>query len=244
MKLPSREENAGASGEGFDFDGEYGRVYEDLVKQVMPCYEQISWITLAFLDRCVGAESRILIAGAGTGTETITIASARPAWRIVAVEPSAQMMTVLKERVLRHSSELHVALVQGTVCDLPQNELYDGATAILVMHLLPDDGTKLVFLRSIIQRLKRNARFILIDGQRELSDDHTQRFLTAWQTYCRERGTPQSTLDRHSNAITSGESPFISESRTIELLQQAGFGRIDKCFSVFHWNGYVCEKTE
>jgi tRNA (cmo5U34)-methyltransferase len=236
--------NASSSIHSFDFDGAYGQAYEDLVKQVMPCYEQLPEVALAHLGEFQAGAPTLLVAGAGTGTETIAIASARSSWRIVAVEPSAQMMAILRARVAQTRLEPQITLVHGTVSDLPEGTLYDAATALLVMHLLPDDGTKLLFLTSICARLQVNAPFILVDGQYDASAERSKRMLAAWRTYGRDRGAPEATLERHISAISSGESPFVSESRTLDLLHQAGFGRVDVCLSVFHWTGYVCVRRK
>ena len=58
--------------QAFDFDGEYGRGYDELARQVIPAYEQIFRATAALFENELPSDARVLVVGSGTGTEVAT----------------------------------------------------------------------------------------------------------------------------------------------------------------------------
>lgn len=56
-----------------------------------------------------------------------------------------------------------VQLYRGYVDSLPEAKIYDAATLLLVMHFIPDDGSKLLLLQNIAKRLRSGATFVLAD---------------------------------------------------------------------------------
>ncbi len=55
-----------------------------------------------------------------------------------------------------------LTLIEGTVLDAPLGP-FDAATCILVLHVIPDDGTKARTLENVHRRLKPGAPFVLVD---------------------------------------------------------------------------------
>ena len=56
------------------------------------------------------------------------------------------MLLIARKKVAAASLENRISLVRGLINDVAEKD-FDAATSILVMHFLPDDGTKLNFLK-------------------------------------------------------------------------------------------------
>lgn len=66
------------------------------------------------------------------------------AWQMLGVDPSSNMLAIAKDKIQRYNLSQRVQLFHGFTQGLPSTPLYDAATCILVMHFLPDDGSKLL----------------------------------------------------------------------------------------------------
>jgi tRNA (cmo5U34)-methyltransferase len=61
---------------------------------------------------------------------------------VQAVDPSEQMIEIARNKVIQAHLENQIELFKGLTHELPSKRIYNGATCILVSHLLPDDGTQ------------------------------------------------------------------------------------------------------
>lgn len=126
-------------------------------QRVMPGVETLYTLVRATLESATPPGARLLLVGAGGGREAEALLPSDHGFGLVGVDPSADMLALVPP----HPGRLE--LVQGLVEDLPADPGFDGATALLVMHFLPDDGAKLAFLRQIRRRLRPGAPLILAD---------------------------------------------------------------------------------
>lgn len=127
--------------------------YDAMMGQVFPGYEQLPLILLSHLRTYLGAGARVLDAGCGTGSALTTFATNQRDWSFVGVDPAESMLDMARAKIDGAGAADRVALVFGSVDALPTEPAFDAATAILVEHLLPDDGAKLQFLEGIWRRL-------------------------------------------------------------------------------------------
>jgi tRNA (cmo5U34)-methyltransferase len=74
------------------------------------------------------------------------------------------MLSLAGKKTSEMNIKNKINLVRGYVDDLEDTERFDGATCILVMHFLRDDGSKLGLLQNISRRLKPGAPLVLVDG--------------------------------------------------------------------------------
>ncbi len=164
-----------------------GLSYDRLVRQVIPGYESLAALSVAMLASALpdGAQNpRILMVGCGTGAELLAAARFEPDWQLTGVDASAEMLAIAGRRLADLGATAD--LIPSRVEDLPSEARFDGATAILVLHLIPDDGSKLAFLAAIAQRLQPGAGLILVDllaetdpvlqTQLEAAEDRFQRY--------------------------------------------------------------------
>ncbi len=200
-----------------------GLSYDRLVRQVIPGYESLAALSVAMLAAALPPEvsaPQVLMVGCGTGAELLAATRFEPDWRLTGVDASAEMLAVAGQRLADLGAT--ATLVPSRVEDLPQEARFDGATAILVLHLIPDDGSKLAFLAAIARRLTPGAGLILVDLLAQ-SDPVLQAQLDAaedrFQRYNGLGPDEREQLRRQ----TAEETYRVPPSRIAGLLNAAGF---------------------
>jgi len=223
-----------------DFNGEWSNEYDDTAHKIIPAYHSIYELTQHLLRSRLDKEARILVAGAGTGKEIIDCSQNNPHWSFTGFDPAEPMLSIAEKKVAAASLENKISLVLGLIDDVTEKD-FDAATAILVMHFLPDDGTKFNFLKGIANKLKSGALIVLVDLEGEIGSDEYNTLNAAWknqQLYIRSK------KDRVEEefAIREKEVHFIPQKRIESLLTDVGFTKIHKFFKAYLFGGYVAIK--
>src|SRR5262249_32518579 len=187
--------------------------------------------------------SELLIVAAGTGAEILELGKTNPGWRFLGVDPAQPMLDLAKEKIEAAGLADRVRLFNGFVSDLPIDELYDGGTAAMIMHFVPDNGGKLKLLCDVATRLKPGAPLVLMDAHGDLSAPGSQRFLEAWKHQQNLAGVEweevESGMKERMKAIH-----FVSPSRIEQLLKEAGFRRIQHFFQNLIVGGWIAFKGQ
>ncbi|NJM19544.1 MAG: class I SAM-dependent methyltransferase [Richelia sp. RM2_1_2] len=218
-----------------------GSEYDNMAPLVLPGYEAMHQMTLACLQANLPADANILVVGAGTGMELVKFGKGNSKWQILGVDPSEKMLTIAQEKIQQHNLSEQVKLFQGYTDDLADTSIYDAATSILVMHFIPDDGGKLAFLQSIAQRMKSSSAFILVDVFGEKGTDDFQQIISIIKEFWQERGIPEAKQIELLETMEQGVYP-ISETRVLELLQQAGFSKVIRFYTGLWVGGWMALK--
>ncbi|HYO87655.1 MAG TPA: class I SAM-dependent methyltransferase [Candidatus Limnocylindrales bacterium] len=229
---------AGMSTRPFDFDSSYGSTYEATVRRAIPAHEHTMRMTAALLAARLPENAHILVVGAGGGMEVCELGAARPGWHITGVDPSALMIDIARDRVARNGLSQRVTLVQGTADALPAEPLYDAATCMMVMHMLPDTGAKAALLAPIAARLKPGAPLILTDA---FGDALPEGYVPAWRWFQRGMGRSEEEITALELQVRAGVH-FVPEARIAELLAEAGFSAPVQFFHAFWFGGWMTEK--
>jgi tRNA (cmo5U34)-methyltransferase len=205
-------------------------------------YETIHTAINAILRAVLGAESEILIVGAGTGAEILELGQTNPYWRFLGVDPAQPMPDLAKEKIEAAGLADRVCLFNGFVGDLPIGKLCDGATAAMIMHFVPDDGGKIEFLRAIASRVKSGAPLVLMDANGDLTAPESELLIEAWKQQQNLAGVKwdevESGMKERMKAIH-----FVSCERIEQLLAEAGFHRIQRFFQNFMLSGWIAFKA-
>ncbi|CAJ37298.1 class I SAM-dependent methyltransferase [Methanocella arvoryzae] len=217
--------------------------YDDSIRLFTAAYEPLFDMAHASLRSIAGETAGILIVGAGTGMEICTFGQKSSGWHFTGVDPSAEMLAISGKKIAEKGLSERVELVNGYCDDLPESCLYDGATCILVMHFLPDDGSKLRLLQSISRHLKRGAPLILVDDTGEPKSEEFWRTVDAWRTYVKTKGADPKLVDEGFSGQILKRLHFVPEGRIYELLDQAGFEKPSRFFTAFLYCGWVAVKN-
>ena len=181
-------------------------------------------------------DSDLLVVGAGGGLETRYLATVEPDWRFVGVDPASAMLD-LARAIAGPAAGDRLTLIEGTVVDAPAGP-FDGATCVLVLGLIADDGGKLSLLEGVRQRLKPGAPFILVDQCIDLAAADAPRRLDRYASYALRSGVAAETVMKAKAAIGASTS-MVPDWRDRELLDQAGFGDVELFYAGMAWRGWV-----
>ena len=227
-------------GEQKDFSGEFSNEYDDMAHKIIPAYHSIYELTQHLLRDKLGKEAKILVAGAGTGKEMIDCSQNNPHWSFTGFDPAELMLSIARKKVAAASLENRISFVPGLINDVAEKG-FDAATSILVMHFLPDDGTKLNFLKGIADKLKPGALIVLVDLEGEIGSDEFNTLNAAWKNQqLFKRG--ENHRVREKFIMREQEVHFIPQKRIESLLEEAGFIKIHKFFKAYLFGGYVALK--
>ncbi|WNZ26129.1 class I SAM-dependent methyltransferase [Leptolyngbya sp. NK1-12] len=224
----------------FDFDSPSARPateYDTAARQSIPGYDALLSMVAALFQHHLPNQAHLLIVGAGGGNELETLSSIQSDWQFTGVDPSENMLAVARSKVEQLGIGERVTLHKGVVGDLPLQR-FDAATSLLVMHFLPDDGSKLDYLQAIAARLKPGSPFLLVDLQGDKQSDAFKLLVEGWQTRARLAGMEPQRLTEFVNRMQQ-HLPCIPESRTLELLQQTGFKNAVRFYTAFMFSGWL-----
>jgi tRNA (cmo5U34)-methyltransferase len=215
--------------------------YDGRIRNLFSFYETIHTAINAVLRVCLGPESELLIIGAGTGAEILQLGKTNPGWRFLGVDPAKPMLALAKEKIAAAGLTDRVRLYNGFVGDLPIDKLYDGATAAMIMHFVPDGGGKIEFLRTIASHLKSDAPLVLMDASGDLTASESELLIDAWKQQQVLAGAKweevESGMKERMKAIH-----FVPSKRIEQLLAEAGFHRIQRFFQNFMLGGWIAFK--
>jgi tRNA (cmo5U34)-methyltransferase len=223
-----------------DFNGEWSNEYDDTAHKIIPAYHSIYELTQHLLRDRLNNEARILVAGAGTGKEIIDCLQNNPHWSFTGFDPAEPMLSIARKKVAAFSLESKISLVLGLIEDVEKKD-FDAATAILVMHFLPDDGAKLNFLKAIADKLKPGAPIVLVDLEGEIGSDEYNVLNAAWKNQQLFIRADNDRVDKEF-AMREKEVHFIPQERIELLFKEAGFIKIHKFFKAYLFGGYVAIK--
>ena len=215
--------------------------YDERIRKTFPFYETIHTAINAVLRVYLGAESEVLIVGAGTGAEILELGKTNSTWRFLGVDPAKPMLDLAKEKIEAAGLTDRVSLFNGLVGDLPIGKLCDGATSAMIMHFVPDDGGKIEFLRSIASHLKPGAPFVLMDANGDLNAPESELLIEAWKQQQVLAGVKRDEVESGMQERIK-TIHFVSPSRMEQLLAQAGFHRMQRFFQNFIVGGWIAFK--
>jgi tRNA (cmo5U34)-methyltransferase len=205
------------------------------LEQFVPGYRVMQRMAAQLLAEQAGRDAEILVLGAGGGLELETFAGLEPRWRFTGVDPAPEMIKAARFVVDAAGAGERVSLIEGLIDDAPDRP-FDGATCLLTLHFVPDDGGKLETLQLIRQRLKPGAAFVLVDlciGGPD-ADRLRDRYATSALMAGAEAGDVASTKARLVEMLHT-----VSPSRDEALLAEAGFKDIDLFYAALSWRGWA-----
>ncbi|MDQ3712894.1 MAG: class I SAM-dependent methyltransferase [Acidobacteriota bacterium] len=211
--------------------------YQNNSRKFIPGYDGLYSLAEILLAENLPDKPEILIVGAGGGKEVTQFGRAFPNANFTGVDPSQKPLDAARELVEKNNLQARVALLLGTIDDLEEKQ-YDAATALLVMHFLKDDGSKLDFLKAIHRRLKPGAQFIIADGCFDKNSKEFDWLLNAFISHARLNGALPEILN-NTHKFIEESSPFITETRELELFAEANFGEIRSFFQGLWFRGWV-----
>ncbi|HEY9768322.1 MAG TPA: hypothetical protein V6C71_07405 [Coleofasciculaceae cyanobacterium] len=116
---------------------------------------------------------------------------------------------------------------------------------MLVMHVLPDNGSKLQLLKDTARRLRASAQLVLADLHGDKSLPYFAKFKEAWQSLYFSQLDNKSRVEAETNFQTSMNNSiyFVPEARIIELLPTTRFNQVTKFYNAFLFGAWIAQYT-
>lgn len=202
----------------------------------MPGGDALYATMCAIFEAGLPAGASILVSGAGGGHEIEDLGKSPSAFRLLGVDPSADMLAIAKPYADAVQPPGRATLIHGVAADLPADVLYDAATSVMIMHFLPDDGSKAAYLRAIRARLRIGAPYIHTDVT--FDDPQSRaRLLPVISRFAAIAGLPD-----FGAQLAGSQGVFpISEARTRALFDEYGFRVVAPIYRGLWFAGWWAE---
>ena len=202
----------------------------------MPGHAGVLQMAGILLREHAPADARVLVVGAGGGLDTRALAQAQSDFRFVGVDPAPPMLDLARQ-VIGAELAARVELIEGTVEAAPDGP-FDAATCILVLGVLPDDGSKLSTLRGVRRRLRPGAPFVLVDHCLDRSAPDFERKLERYAAYASASGVDPEVVGNAKTHLRTnpGLVPF---ERDEALIDEAGFRDRESFYLGMAWRGWL-----
>ena len=198
---------------------------------------------LHFLTRLALAElpdnARVLCVGVGTGAEILSLATERPNWSFLGVDPSLEMLDVGRRRLNEAGVLDRCDLVQGYVEDVPDKD-FDAVISLLVAHFVKLEDRP-AFYRAIHDRLKPGGRFVSAEISSDLDSPEFPVMLEDWKQVQRLMGATEETLASLSEMLRNVLC-VLSKAVTEALWREAGFSLPVTFFQAFMVRGWHAQR--
>ena len=214
--------------------------YEGLARTAVFCYDQLFLMVLSLLAENQNESADVLVVGCGTGMELKTFGDLMPNWSITGVDPSEEMIKLSKAKLDEYKLNDRIMLHQGFVESLPEEEKYDYATLIFVLRFIQNAEDKKSLFRSIANKLKPGAKFIIIDQYGDPGNVEFKYMSDTWKNFMKFSGSPPEMVNKI--AQQAGEKSLINEQELLELLTEAGFEKINRFYNSFIHGGWIVHK--
>ena len=208
--------------------------YAERTAMLVPGYRDMQRMAMVLLAERSPADARVLVLGAGGGLELEMFAQANPAWRLDAIDPSAEMLELARRRLEPHRQR--VRLVQGYIGDAPPGP-FDAACSLLTLHFIGLEERRRT-LGEVRGRLRPGAPFVSAHYSFSQREPERRRWLSRHAAFALSSGVAPFDVERMQSAIGS-HLYILSPEEDEALLRDAGFTEVESFYSGFGFRGWV-----
>jgi tRNA (cmo5U34)-methyltransferase len=224
------------------FDKTRSSSYDHKIRASIPGYEALHAMAHDFLRPALPETARVLVVGAGTGMELLTLAVDHPGWRFTATDLSADMLAIGTANVTAAGLADRIEFHLGPVHELPEAPAYDAATSLLVSHFIKPREERARFFGAIASRLRAGAPLVTAEIVGDREDPAFAQFLAAWKGHYGAAGIPAAEVEADF-ARTAATVSFIPETDLMALLAESGFSDVRRFFQAFLFGGWVARRS-
>ncbi|EMD81949.1 class I SAM-dependent methyltransferase [Pacificimonas flava] len=207
--------------------------YAEETPRKVPGYADLHRMTMLLLAERAPPDADILVYGVGGGLELKVFAEAQPGWRLVGVDPSAEMLDLARE--ILGPLQRRVDLRQGYI-EAAGQAPFDGAACLLTLHFLQREE-RLAVLRHIRRRMKSGARLVI--AHHSYPEGSAPQAWLARSALFADRAMQDVAGASHFAQLMSKQLPILSAADEEGLLEQAGFSEIALFYAAFSFRGWV-----
>ena len=178
---------------------------------------------------------RVLVLGAGTGTETIRLTRRYPDLEVVAIDPSESMLAVAREKLAQEGLKADVRV--GLLEDFDDLRNLDAVVMIGVLHHLSGQDQQIAMLRELGARVRPGGLLIAGSQVGPMSDPLR---LGAWEQRWRDFGMSEDEISLRRQKVR--EIVALDTEQFESWLTEFGFGHHERVFSSLFFELWACAR--
>lgn len=220
------------------FEGKGSSDYDVRIKKLIPGYQLLHQLTASYLKTALKPNARILVVGAGTGSDILELSNIESSWSFTALDISSDMLDIAKNRFKEANIIERVDFHTGDVGGLNVGD-YDAAICLFVTHFIEGHDEKITLLSEINVKLKSDAFLLLADLMQSQSEDIRLGQSTISQYLGLEIEAAEVMLGRL-------ETDFypLSESELVVVAKLSGYDEPLRYFQALRFSGFILSTLE
>lgn len=209
--------------------------YAETPKRIVPGFEDMQRLAMLLLNEKIPGDGRVLVVGAGGGSELKVFSTAHSGWTFDGVDPSVPMLK-LAERRLGAAVGDRIRLHVGKTAIAPHGP-FDAATCILTLHFVAVEGRRKM-LREIHRRLKPSAPFVAAHLSFPQDNGDRAKWLSRYASFAISSGIDPDKAHQARKAVDS-QLTILSPDEDEAMLRDAGFSDVSLFYTGFAFRGWV-----
>ncbi|MDF1613714.1 carboxy-S-adenosyl-L-methionine synthase CmoA [Desulfurivibrio dismutans] len=233
--------NHGKIASDFRFTAEVAEVFDDMLLRSVPNYEQVIEMSVRLLERFLAPGDRLYDLGCSTGNTLLHLARRlqTPDLRLIGVDNSAAMLDKARRKAAGYAPGGAIKFIEADI----ETFNCQNAGAIILNYTMQfiRPLRRPAFTAALYRALRPSG--ILILSEKIISHDPelNRHFIDFYLEFKRARGYSEIEISKKREALENVLIPFsLAENR--QMLEQAGFKRVESFFQWFNFASLVAVK--
>lgn len=223
------------------FDKKMAARYDKSSAKFAPIRDALNLLIRTILaDLPVNA--RILCVGVGTGSELLDLAQAFPQWQFTAVEPSAPMLDICRQRVAENGITSRCTFHEGYLDSLPPADSFDAATCLFVSHFIMQPEERSNLFHQIAVRIRPQGYLINADLAYDLSSSDYPGILEIWFQMSKSAEAPAEQIEKMRQAYGTVVA-ILPPAAVAAIIAAGGFDAPVLCFQNLLMHAWYTRRT-
>lgn len=225
----------------WEFDGEVAACFDDMLKRSIPEYEIMRKLVYKIGQRYVKKGTDIVDLGSSRGESIAQFIDKNGDYnRYTCIEISEQMLQVLRERF-----ECYIKTGIVNIKNIDLKKEFPKTSASLITSILTIQFTPIEYRQQIIQKIYDNLEdggaFIFVEKVLGNNAELNNTFVDLYYDMKEENGYTKESIEMKRKSLEGVLVP-VTEKWNRELLEMAGFKKIDVFWKCLNFMGFIAIK--